>query len=238
MRRRSLVVALVASLLVAACGGPQAGARHIQRVVTDAHVYAAVGASESVGVGSDRPERDAWTAILYRSALPRDAVFYNFARPGSLVANALQEQLPQALEVHPDLVTVWLNTNDLVHSVPTATYRSQLQQLVHALRQDGHARVLVANTPVLRSLPAIRNAPDAPSPDRIDAAVADYNQAIAAVVQEEGAVLVDLNCQGDMAALHPAWVSADGFHPNTGGYRAIAAAFQGALTGRSCTRVP
>ncbi len=238
MMRLPLVAALLASLLVATCGGPQSGARRTAPAVTDARIYAAVGASESVGVGSDHPERDAWTALLYRSAFRQDAVFYNFARPGSLVADALQQQLPQALAVHPDLITVWLNTNDLVHSVPTTTYRSQLQQLVHALRQDGHARVLVANTPVLRTLPALRGAPDAPPPDRIDAAVADYNQAIAAVVQEEGAVLVDLNCQGDMAALHPNWVSGDGFHPNASGYRAIAAAFRGALAGRSCTHVP
>jgi acyl-CoA thioesterase-1 len=235
--RLPLVAALVASLIAATCGGPQTGTRKAQ-VLTNARVYVAVGASESVGVGSDHPEHDAWTAILYRSAFPQDAVFYNFARPGSLVSDALQDQLPQALAVHPDLVTVWLNTNDLVHSVPTATYRSELQRLVHALRQDGHARVLVANTPVLRTLPAIRNKPAAPPPDTIDAAVGDYNQAIASVVQEEAAVLVDLNCQGDMATLHPNWVSADGFHPNTNGYRAIALAFRGALAGRSCTKVP
>ena len=214
-----------------------------------ANVYAAIGASETVGVGADHPEREAWTQVLYQTALPRSAVFYNFGEPGTTTADALPRQVPQALSVRPDLVTVWLNTNDIVHSVPVASYEAALDHLVAQLRQGGEARVLVANTPVLDGLPAyreclqpapgphclIRDRP-VPSVDQVRETVSAYNAAIERVIDRNGATLVDIHCQGDMAMLHPDWVSSDGFHPSTRGHAAIGHAFAAAARGERCAR--
>ena len=240
---------LLALPLLAACAAGGVAARQDPATLPGtgdgpAVVDAAVGASETVGAGTDDALRDAWPQILYTTALRRGAVFYNFGIPGATVAQALDEEVPAALAVRPDLVTVWLNVNDLIQGVPPALYEEQLGRLIHALRRGGAARVLVANTPWLDRLPAyLACLPDAtptgadcllagaavPPPQQLDALVDAYNAAIDRVVAREGAVLVDLHSFGEVPALHPEDVSGDGFHPSDTGHRAIAAAFAAAL---------
>jgi acyl-CoA thioesterase I len=205
-------------------------------------VFAAVGASETVGMGTDDPIRDAWPKVLWRSALA-DAAYYDLGIPGATTAEALTLQAPQAVAIAPDVVTVWLNVNDLIAQVPADTYEDQLGELVRQLRRGGQTQVLVATTPDLRSLPvylACRPAPPAdgpvcpvpfrlPPPSQVRAAVDAYNAAIERVVEREGATLVDLGAFGDAPAQHPEYVAEDGFHPSTEGAVAIAQAFATAL---------
>ena len=206
--------------------------------------YAAIGASETVGVGATDPTHDAWPQVFFRTALPQSTVFYNFGIPGANVDTALSDELPDALSVQPTLVTVWLNVNDLVAGESAAVYEGRLDQLVHALRRGGAARVLVANTPYLDHLPAYIEcrggtappgvtcpSPTMPGSDVLNADVAAYNESIARVVQSQGAILVDLHSQGEVPDVHPDWVSSDGFHPSSSGYAAIAAEFASALKG-------
>jgi len=114
----------------------------------------AVGASETTGFGAEEPLRDSWPRVLYRTALPTSAVFVNMGIPGATVTEALRDELPQALTVHPALVTVWLNVNDIVAGVPAADFERDLGTLVRSLRANGATRVLVANVPPLDELPA------------------------------------------------------------------------------------
>lgn len=196
--------------------------------------YVAVGGSATVGVGAVRPLIEAWPQVLYRDAVDRNTVFVNLGLEGSTVAQALEEQLPLALELRPTLVTVWLNVNDLAAGVPVATYEQQLAELVHALRQDGSARVLVANTPPVEKLPAYQAFTGSrfPSPEEVAAVVAAYNAAIERVADTEGADLVDLHAADVEAAedgTFDSLVSEDGFHPSAEGHAAVAEAFAAAL---------
>lgn len=197
-------------------------------------VYVAVGASETTGAGSDQPLRDAWPRVLHRTALPAGSVFVNMGIPGATVAQALEEEVDEALAAGPDLVTVWLNVNDMARGVGPAEYERQLGALVGALRGDG-ARVLVANTPPLDRLPAYqagRLVAALPAPEAVQRMVDAYNAAVARVVEREGALLVDLHAVG-MAArsdgTEAGLVSGDGFHPSTAGHAAVAAAFADVL---------
>jgi lysophospholipase L1-like esterase len=214
-------------------------------------VYAAIGASETVGIGTEDPIREAWPRVLWRTALPQ-AAFFNLGVPGSTTAEALREQVPAALSIRPDVVTVWLNVNDLIARVPPATYERQLTSVVHRLRRGGATEVLVATTPRLDSLPAYlacRPSPldgtqpceitdpgtraHLPPPTTVRAAVAAYNRAIARVCRREGASVVDLGVFGDAPATHPDYVSSDGFHPSAAGAAAIASVFALALDASS-----
>jgi lysophospholipase L1-like esterase len=102
----------------------------------------------------------------------------------------------------------------------------------------------VANVPPLDRLPAyLACQPFAPTldgcdstrrlpPPVVDQAVADYNAAIAAVAQKDGATLVDLHAvvmAARAGGTEAQLVSADGFHPSTVGARVIAQAFTDAL---------
>lgn len=208
-------------------------------------VYVAVGASETTGVGSDQPLRDGWPRVLHRTALPEGAVFINMGIPGATVAQALAEEMNQAVAVKPNLVTVWLNVNDILRGVPVADYERQLDTLVKTLRGDGSVRVLVANTPPLDTLPAYQSGrlftANAPSPEAVRQVVDDYNAAIARVVQSDGALLVDLHAVGVAAqatGTEPSLVSRDGFHPSTAGHAAVAAAFADVLRASGPLPVP
>jgi len=209
--------------------------------------YVAVGASETVGVGADEPLRDAWPQVFFRRALPRAATFVNLGVPGATVADALTRQVPAALDLQPDVVTVWLNVNDLIAGVTPTDFEAQLGDLVHRLRRNGATRVLVANTPNLDRLPAyIRCRTDPqdglcqqtvagrrlPEPAALGRAVDGYNAAIGRVANRERAILVDLHAAEARAradGTEPSLVAADGFHPSTAGHGAVAATFAAAL---------
>ena len=233
----------VVAALVAACSTPGDDRRSAPPAASGPQVvYVAVGASETTGVGSDQPLREAWPQVLFRTALPPSTVFVNLGIPGATVATALRDELPQALELAPALVTVWLNVNDLLSGVSPADFERDLGVLVRGLRRGGGTRVLVANVPPLDRLPAYvacRPSPPpgspacdldeaVPGPDALNRAVASYNAATERVTTREGALLVDLHEVGLAArrsGTDASLVSADGFHPSTAGHAAVAAAF-------------
>jgi acyl-CoA thioesterase I len=240
------LVSIAAGLVVvlAACSGDS---DHVAPadVGTGPHeVYVAIGSEQTVGTSLERPLVDAWPRLLYRATLDRSAVFVNAATEGSTVAQALEEQLPLALELEPTLVTVWLNVNDLAAGVPAETYERQLAELVRALRRGGQTEVLVANIPPVAPTttlpdslsiePDVQGADEgaaldgAPSPPELSEAevarrVAAYNDAIARVVASDGATLVDLH------AAVTATAAADGVHLTPEGHARVAELFADAL---------
>jgi acyl-CoA thioesterase-1 len=237
----------VVAVLVAACSTPNEDPLAPPPAPAGPQiVYVAVGASETAGVGSDQPLREAWPQVLFRTALPPSSVFVNLGIPGATVATALREELPQAIELAPALVTVWLNVNDLLAGVAPADFERDLGTLVRGVRRGGSTRVLVANVPPLDQLPAYlacRPSPPAgrgpceleravPGPDALNRAVDAYNAATERVTTREGALLVDLHEVGLAArrsGTEASLVSADGFHPSTAGHAAVAAAFSDVL---------
>jgi len=52
-------------------------------------VYAAIGASETFGIGAGDRSRQAWPQVFTTDVLPRSAVLYNFGIPGATTAQAL-----------------------------------------------------------------------------------------------------------------------------------------------------
>lgn len=238
---RSMRAAVALACLLVACtgGSRQAEPGRGEDRPTQRVVYVAIGASDSVGIGADRPAEQAWPEVLRRAHLPPDTAFTNLAAPGATVSGALAYQLPRALPLAPTLVTVWLNANDILAGVPPGTYEAQLRQLVAALRRGGATKVLVANTPPLERLPAYlacrRQGPRPPCraalvvpPEVVRAVVAAYNAAIERVVSSEGAVLVDLHRESQAREAEGRWaqlISSDGFHPSTEGHRQVAEAF-------------
>lgn len=242
--RRTTMLGLAATLLASCASAGSSGAvSFTPQPPPPPIVLAAIGASETVGVGATDPTRDAWPQVFFRTSVPESTVFYDFGIPGATAQQALSNEVPEALSVAPTLVVVWLNVNDIIVGVAVQSYRAQLDQLVHAMRRGGAARLLLANTPYLDRLPAylgcraghppagITCPPDLPgtTPAALNAVVDAYNVATAQVAQSEGAVLVDLHGQGEVPDLHPQFVSSDGFHPSTEGYAAIAALFAAAL---------
>jgi acyl-CoA thioesterase-1 len=226
----SLVVSAAVALLTTACFADNRAEVAPAASAGPRVVYVAIGASDSVGVGADNPLREAWPRVLFRQAFSKDAVLYDLARSGSTLEEAIAEQLPEALELEPTVVTVWLNVNDITSLQPPGSYERSLQRLVHALRRDGKTQVYVADTPPAEHLPAVARIKIPPA--IVAAAVELFNAAIERVCAAEGAVVVSLHAAGEAALANGTFdslIASDGFHPSTAGHAAIARAFADAI---------
>jgi lysophospholipase L1-like esterase len=145
--------------------------------------------------------------MFYQKALGTSGTFYDFSMPDQTVADVLGQELAQVQAVHPDLVTVWLSTADIVDGTDPATYGAELRQLVRTLRRQG-TTVLVADAvpPALESAFDVctrrfggcstadpRLTSGAPSPGAPASAVTAYDGTIASVARQTGALLVDVH---------------------------------------------
>ena len=211
--RRRLLLALPALLLagVAACGSV-GNVQTAPKPLT----YVAIGASDSAGVGAAVPDQESWPAVLQHK-LPPGSRLVNLGISGSLLHQALDQQLPIALDANPDLVTVWLAVNDYTAHVPLEEYVADLESMLAQLRERTSATVLVGNIPDMRSLP---------SAGRFDLRDVDrWNSAIDEVAQRHEVTVVDLRSTWREVADHPEYISSDGFHPSTLGYQRLATVF-------------
>jgi acyl-CoA thioesterase-1 len=215
------VLALLAyAAMVSACTNPV----QAQRPLT----YVAIGASDAVGVGAKDPETEGWVPRLGAHLGPNTRVV-NLGVSGSTLSQALQEQLGPAVDAQPDVVTLWLAVNDLNARVPLERYAAQLDALLEHLQEHTHARVYVGNVPDLARLAAYRGVDPGPLATEVGA----WNQAISEITQRRGAILVDLYAHWHEVAEHPEYLSADGFHPSSEGYAALANVFADAIDARS-----
>ncbi|MCA1648078.1 MAG: SGNH/GDSL hydrolase family protein [Chloroflexi bacterium] len=181
--------------------------------------YVAMGASDAVGVGASDPTTEGWVPRL-GARLGPDARVINLGVSGSTLAQALVEQVGPALDAQPDIVTVWLAVNDLNARVPLERYAVDLDSML-GLLQTTHARVLVGNVPDLGGLAAYRGIDPAPLKAEVDR----WNQVIADTAARHDATVVNLYARWQQVALHPEYLSADGFHPSSEGYQALADVF-------------
>jgi acyl-CoA thioesterase-1 len=181
--------------------------------------YVALGASDAAGVGVEDPQRDGWVAVLGRS-LPQPTRVVNLGIPGIKLAEALQVELPPAVDSAPDLVTVWMVVNDVLGGVPLDEYRAALRRLLRELRVRTRAKVAVGNLPDAPEQSTYLGVP----PDTRPALTASWNETIAAAVAEYGAVLVNVFKHWDVAN-HAEYIGPDGLHPTATGYRALAGVF-------------
>ena len=187
--------------------------------------YVAIGASDTVGVGASDPRTGSWPARL-AARLPAGTDYVNVGVSGSLAAQAAREQLPRALGLRPQLVTVWLAVNDLNASISPNDYAVALRSVIEPLVSGTGARIVVGSVPDLRSVPAYAGTDLGALLARITA----YNAAIAALAATfAGRVTVVDLFTGSAPLVGTMTVSADGFHPSDAGYALIADRFAAAI---------
>ena len=247
MRRlTSIIICLV---LFAACTpiseGEAGRDRTRESQHSDPQVYAAVGASETAGWGAENFTTESWPRVLLDLALP-DFRLVNLGLPGATVEDAIVRELPRLQRAEPDVVTVWLNANDILQGVSAAQYKQNFDLLLRAIERTGARQILVANTPPLDKLPAYRacrpdppeNGPlcflgsSLPGPAEMRALVDRYNEIIRSAVKKRGATLIDLHTSAMEArerGTDAGLISGDGLHPSTEGHRAVAESFSAML---------
>ncbi len=118
-----------------------------------------------------------WPQQLFRGGLPVGAVFVNLASPRRGAEEIRQEQLPDALRLKPNVVTITLQ-DDLERGTPTTQVQADLAAIIGALKRLPGIEVLVGTAP-----------PVAEAPE----AGAELDAAITAAARAGGAEVVDLS---------------------------------------------
>lgn len=225
--RRTLLATLASAPLLAACAAAKPNPR--TPVASRPLIYVALGASDAVGVGAAGPT-ESWVADLARK-LPAGSRLIDLGVSGETLHRALTDELPIALDSHPDLVTIWLVVNDFNARVALPQYAADLETMLTALQKQTHAHVVIANVPDLALLPAYAGIQRA----ALSAEVDRWNAVIARQAAAHGAILVDLLSTWKELANHPNYVGSDGFHPSAAGYARLADIFYAVIAAHHLT---
>lgn len=184
-------------------------------------LYAALGASDTLGVGADDPETEGWVKVL-QARLPEGTVLHRLGASGATAAEVRAELLPHLERSgKPDVVTVWLAVNDFRSRVPLDEYLEHLGEIIGRAADTG-AEVFVGNLPDLVGMPDF----DHFHPDELREEVGWWNEGIARLAEAHGAVLVDIMEASDGLGDERNYLLAeDNFHPSSLGHLALAEVF-------------
>lgn len=188
--------------------------------------YAALGASDALGIGAIPPALGYVYDLRSRMIGAGFTVsLHNFGVLGAKADDIASLELPGAIAADPDVVTLWTGANDLVGGRSPDLFASQLDGILAAVRSRTGARVFVGDLPEITSAPTFAEDPD---PDVSAARVRAFNERIRAVVAARGCDLVPLSTLQTDASMF----SNDGFHPSNLGHRRIADTFWAQIQSR------
>jgi phosphatidylinositol alpha 1,6-mannosyltransferase len=187
--------------------------------------YVALGDSFSAGHNPRLPRWPDQVAL----ALGPGTRYENLAAVGATSEDVERRQLPRALTLRPDLVTLVCGANDVLLSVrpDPAAYRARLERMLARLSDELPGALLVTATyPDLAEFVELRPRSRA----RVHAGIRLFNEACRAAARDSGAML--LEGFGHPAVGRRESFADDGFHPSEEGHRHAAIEFVRAVRQR------
>ncbi|PPS76604.1 MULTISPECIES: SGNH/GDSL hydrolase family protein [Streptomyces] len=183
--------------------------------------FVALGDSLTEGVGD--PVGDGawrgWAALLAEGLAGERVGFTNLAVSGSQTRDVLERQLPAALELRPDLVSVVVGVNDTLRcTFDIGAVATRLDRVYAALGEQG-AVLLTACLPDPGTVLGLPGALAHPLARRQRA----VNTVVHALSQRYAALHLHA-CEGDWVTDRALW-SADRLHPGERGHRRLALRF-------------
>ncbi len=138
----------VLAVAAAACasGGP-GPASAPARTEARPSVLVAMGAVETSNVDRRNDPADTWTQLVLVHGMPAAAVLIDLAGDDITAERVIDSQLPALSSLHPDVVTIWVESADVRLATPAATYQAELSRLVTGARQAGARKVLLLTPP-------------------------------------------------------------------------------------------
>ena len=176
MTRKRLNVVVTTALLVvlSACNNGSPATTAARDPAGKPLHYIALGGDDAYGA---RQRLDnSWPQLLFRENLPANATLVNLASPRHGAAEIRDDELPVALRLRPDIVTITA-LDDLERATNPADVQSQLSAIIRSLRALKAVRVLVGTAPLDIAPPS---------------AVSAFNVAVTTAARASGAELVDL----------------------------------------------
>lgn len=179
-------------------------------------VYVALGDSTVEGIGASHPSKS-YASLVYsdlsRHYAPVD--YRNFGKGGARVSDVATAQLSKAIEAQPRLITLSIGANDVIKRTSLRLFRADLQRLLHTLREQTTALIVMTNVPDF----SFHNRIPASVKPVVRLRIRQYNKIIRQAAQANNVVLVDTFKVSAVTALRfPEAVSGDNFHPSDLGY--------------------
>lgn len=188
----------------------------------DPRCYVALGDSFTAGAaGSAEPSFADRLAELLREATP-ELDYHNLAVPGARTVEVVSEQLPPALELAPDVVTLVSGGNDALLAVrpDVRAHMTAFEGALESLRMHlPTATLATATTPDPGRFLDLRPR----SSERVTRAIQLINDATRAAAARLGVPCLDFAAHPE--ALNPRNYSGDGYHPTAEASRRAAYAF-------------
>jgi lysophospholipase L1-like esterase len=184
--------------------------------------YVAIGDSLSEGIGDPLPGGGVrgWAVLLaehLRQVSP-EMSFTNLAVRGYRARDAIERELPEAIALQPDLITMFIGGNDvlLTPRLDDARFADELDQLV-APFADPSVTVVLSTLPDLAAVSLLPPPLRAQLRRRVEA----VNDVIRQAAHRYDTVLLD--AWAEPGILRNAMWSFDRIHPSAAGHRLIAA---------------
>lgn len=188
--------------------------------------YAALGDSFTAGHGSEEEGRPWPDRVAGRlRAVNPDLTYRNLAVDGATSAEVLG-QVPAAIAMEPDLVTLICGPNDVLRTTrpDIAGYEERLSRMLEQLRAAvPEAAILTTTAPEGWQFMDLHRRTKA----RVAKALAEINAATPRVAERHGVLCLEM--AGHPALLDPASYAADGLHPSNLGNRVVARELGAAL---------
>jgi acyl-CoA thioesterase I len=218
MVRPAVTCVVVAAGLLGACGGPGVGSeRRLSAELGDPILYVALGDSTVEGVGASHPEH---TYVSRLHARLRDrypaARMVNLGVGGATSADVLAGQLPRAVRLLPQLVTLSVGPNDITRGVSVREYEGNVTRIIEKL-VEGTTALIVVN--LLPDLSVTRRFRGTAREEAVGRLTREFNDALGRVARARGVELVDLyTASREEVPRRPELLAIDGYHPSDAGY--------------------
>lgn len=151
--------------------------------------YAAVGDSFTEGVGDPGPDGNfvGWAdrlAVLLDDRAPEDTFRYaNLAVRGKLIDQIVEDQVPRAVELAPDLVTLVAGGNDIIRPGTDPDDVAERFEKAVARLSDAVGTVMVATGFDTRDVAVLKH---------LRGKIATYNMHVRAIADRHGCTMLDL----------------------------------------------
>jgi lysophospholipase L1-like esterase len=180
--------------------------------------FAVLGDSTAVGQGGEYKQGIAVSSANYiANTTGKSVALQNFAVSSARVADVLQKQLADALELEPDVVLLAMGANDVTHLTSFDTVKNDTNAIIASLKKSNpKVKIVLTGSPQMGSVPRFVWPVDILASSRTK----QINSVFIAIATADSQVVLApiANDTGDYFAQHPELFAVDKFHPNTKGY--------------------
>lgn len=179
-------------------------------------VYVAIGDSTVEGIGASHHSKSFPSLVFEKIKKDKkEAVFYNLGKGGAKVRDVIESQLPKAIELKPNLITISVGGNDLHRRTKLKHFEKDFLHLIKTLKEKTDAEIIISNIPDVSLLPTLSIFVKYLSKFM----TGRLNRVINKHAKQFKCILIDLyEGSRENSRKYRDLISSDGFHPSDKGY--------------------